>query len=37
MPKGKKIAHATLDPYAINKDVAVDLAAVGDAGRLGLG
>src|SRR5205814_127483 len=27
-----KIAHATLDPYAINKDVAVDLAAVGDAG-----
>ena len=32
MPKGKKIAHATLDPYAINKDVAVDLAAVGDAG-----
>src|SRR5207248_73781 len=23
MPKGKKIAHATLDPYAINKDVAV--------------
>jgi acetolactate synthase-1/2/3 large subunit len=32
MPKGTKIAHATLDPYAINKDVAVDLAAVGDAG-----
>src|SRR5579862_8748342 len=32
MPKGKKIAHATLDPYAINKDVPVDLAAVGDAG-----
>src|SRR5437660_6420196 len=31
MPKGKKIAHATLDPYAINKDVPVDLAAVGDA------
>src|SRR5579862_3539520 len=25
MPKGKKIAHATLDPYAINKDVPVDL------------
>src|SRR5437773_332963 len=32
MPKGKKIAHATLDPYAINKGVPVDLAAVGDAG-----
>jgi thiamine pyrophosphate-dependent acetolactate synthase large subunit-like protein len=32
MPKGKKIAHATVDPYAINKDVPVDLAAVGDAG-----
>src|SRR5512133_1199794 len=31
MPKGKRIAHATLDPYAINKDVPVDLAAVGDA------
>ena len=32
MPKGKKIAHATLDPNDINKDVPVDLAAVGDAG-----
>src|SRR5215210_3364678 len=32
MPKGKKIAHVTLDPYAINKDVPVELAAVGDAG-----
>src|SRR5205823_1768246 len=32
MPKGKKIAHATLDPYAINKDVPVDFAAVGNAG-----
>jgi thiamine pyrophosphate-dependent acetolactate synthase large subunit-like protein len=32
MPKGKKIAHATLDAGAINKDVQVDLAAVGDAG-----
>jgi len=32
MPKGKKIIHATLDPCAINKDVPVDLAAVGDAG-----
>jgi acetolactate synthase I/II/III large subunit len=32
MPKGKKIIHATLDPYAVNKDVPVDLAAVGDAG-----
>ena len=26
MPKGKKIAHATLDPTDINKDVPVDLA-----------
>ncbi|MGE0259835.1 MAG: thiamine pyrophosphate-requiring protein [Alphaproteobacteria bacterium] len=32
MPAGKKIAHATIDPYAINKDVPVELAAVGDAG-----
>jgi thiamine pyrophosphate-dependent acetolactate synthase large subunit-like protein len=32
MPKGKKIAHATLDPTDINKDVPADLAAVGDAG-----
>ncbi len=32
MPKGKKIAHATLDPTDINKDVPVELAAVGDAG-----
>jgi len=32
MPKGKKIAHATLDPGAINKDVPVELAAIGDAG-----
>ncbi|HTW53291.1 MAG TPA: thiamine pyrophosphate-requiring protein [Stellaceae bacterium] len=32
MPAGKKIAHATLDAYAINKDIPVDLAAVGDAG-----
>ena len=32
MPKGKKIAHATLDPTDINKDVPVDLAAIGDAG-----
>jgi acetolactate synthase I/II/III large subunit len=32
MPKGKKIAHATLDPTDINKDVPVDLALVGDAG-----
>src|SRR6202049_3073870 len=32
MPKGKKIAHATLDPTDINKDVQVDLAAIGDAG-----
>jgi thiamine pyrophosphate-dependent acetolactate synthase large subunit-like protein len=32
MPKGKKIAHATLDPTDINKDVPVDLAAIGDSG-----
>ena len=32
MPKGKKIAHATLDPTDINKDVPAELAAVGDAG-----
>jgi len=32
MPKGKRIAHATLDPTDINKDVPVELAAVGDAG-----
>jgi acetolactate synthase I/II/III large subunit len=32
MPKGKTIAHATLDPTDINKDVPVELAAVGDAG-----
>jgi acetolactate synthase-1/2/3 large subunit len=34
MPKGKKIAHATLDPVDINKDVPVDLAAIGDAGLI---
>ena len=32
MPKGKRIAHATLDPTDINKDVPAELAAVGDAG-----
>src|SRR6266850_155390 len=32
MPKGKKIAHATLDATDINKDVPADLALVGDAG-----
>jgi acetolactate synthase-1/2/3 large subunit len=32
MPKGKRIAHATLDPTDINKDVPTELAAVGDAG-----
>ena len=32
MIPAKKMIHATLDPYAINKDVPVDLAAVGDAG-----
>ena len=32
MPKGTRIAHATLDPTDINKDVASELALVGDAG-----
>ncbi len=32
MPKGKRIAHATLDAADINKDVAAELAVVGDAG-----
>ena len=32
MPKGKKIAHATLDPVDINKDVPAELALIGDAG-----
>jgi acetolactate synthase-1/2/3 large subunit len=32
MPKGKRIAHATLDPTDINKDVPADLALIGDAG-----
>ncbi|MBV9827844.1 MAG: hypothetical protein JO001_19610, partial [Alphaproteobacteria bacterium] len=32
MPKGMKIAHATLDPVDINKDVPTELAAIGDAG-----
>ncbi len=32
MPKGARIAHATLDPVDINKDVRAELAAVGDAG-----
>src|SRR6266446_3054348 len=32
IPKGKRIAHATLDPTDINKDVASELALVGDAG-----
>ncbi len=31
MPKGKRIAHATLDPLDINKDVPVELAVAGDA------
>jgi len=31
MPQGKKIAHATLDPTDINKDVPAALALVGDA------
>jgi len=32
MPKGKRIAHATLDPADINKDVRAELAMIGDAG-----
>jgi acetolactate synthase-1/2/3 large subunit len=32
MPKGKRIAHATLDPTDINKDLPADFAVVGDAG-----
>src|SRR5256712_908606 len=32
MPKGKRIAHATLDPTDINKDLRAELALVGDAG-----
>ncbi len=32
MPKGARIAHATLDPTDINKDVEAELALVGDAG-----
>ena len=32
MPKGKRIAHATLDPLDINKDIVADLALAGDAG-----
>jgi thiamine pyrophosphate-dependent acetolactate synthase large subunit-like protein len=32
MPRGKKIAHATLDPTDINKDVPAELALIGDAG-----
>jgi acetolactate synthase I/II/III large subunit len=31
MPKGKRIAHATLDPADVNKDVRAELALVGDA------
>src|SRR5205814_8072278 len=32
MPKGMRIAHSTLDPTDINKDVPVEFVAVGDAG-----
>jgi acetolactate synthase-1/2/3 large subunit len=32
MPKGTRIAHATLDPADINKDVVAELAVIGDAG-----
>jgi acetolactate synthase-1/2/3 large subunit len=32
MPKGVRIIHATLDPADINKDLAAELALVGDAG-----
>ena len=31
MPKGKRIAHATLDPEDLNKDVPAELAVLGDA------
>ncbi len=31
MPKGKRIAHATLDPTDLNKDVPAQLAMIGDA------
>jgi acetolactate synthase-1/2/3 large subunit len=31
MPKGKAIVHATLDPLDVNKDVACELALIGDA------
>jgi thiamine pyrophosphate-dependent acetolactate synthase large subunit-like protein len=34
MPRGKRIAHATLDPTDVNKDVPAELAAVGDAGLM---
>jgi acetolactate synthase-1/2/3 large subunit len=34
MPKGKRIAHATLDAADINKDVPAELAVVGDAGLI---
>jgi acetolactate synthase-1/2/3 large subunit len=34
MPKGKTIAHATLDPADLNKDVRAELAVVGDAGLI---
>lgn len=34
MPKGARIAHATLDPTDINKDLRAELAAAGDAGLL---
>ena len=32
MPAGKRIAHATLDPSDLNKDLPADYAVVGDAG-----
>ena len=32
IPSGKKIIHATLDPYHLNKDVKIDIGLVGDAG-----
>jgi thiamine pyrophosphate-dependent acetolactate synthase large subunit-like protein len=32
MPKGKRIAHATLDAADLNKDVRAELAVIGDAG-----
>lgn len=32
MPKGKRVVHATLDPMHLNKDLAVEIGLIGDAG-----